>query len=227
MYVPSYRPGYIESAAFSSIPEIIMCLEDGTPDHEKSAARYLAANAVSMLKELGKTVIVRVNDLHSEYIEADLEVIVPAAPDRIRLPKVTGIDDIATIIADVQLRTRIGNSIPKLEVMIENLAVVSELDAILGLFPEHVQAVTIGGEDLLKDFDQTSVSNRSFQLYSDLLAHVVEISNRHDKPVYDTVFMNLHSPSDFRAACEKSRKRGFKGRSIIHPSQFPIVQEVY
>ena len=55
---------------------------------EKDSARFLVCNALRYHRPKDKYVVVRVNGIYSEYIEEDLEAIVRARPDAIRIPNV-------------------------------------------------------------------------------------------------------------------------------------------
>ena len=67
---------------------LVYDLEDSVPAAEKDSARFLVYNALRFQRPKDKYIVVRVNGIYSEYIDEDLEAIVRARPDAIRIPKV-------------------------------------------------------------------------------------------------------------------------------------------
>jgi len=227
MYVPAYRPGFIEAAACSQVPTIILCLEDGTPDHRKRDARFLASHGIGFLRQFGKTVTVRVNAPDSGFLPRDLDIIVPSEPDNLRLPKISGVKELRDIVARVdELRTPGGNA-PNFELMVETISCAQNLEDIIAPFAKRITAITVGGEDLRLDFEKSGKAQSRFASYSQTLDHVISVSGKFGKPAYDTTYMDLSSAENFKASCEDSLAQGFSNRSIIHPAQYPIASGVY
>ncbi|MDD6888592.1 MAG: aldolase/citrate lyase family protein, partial [bacterium] len=85
--VPGNNPGMVRDAHIYGSDSIMFDLEDSVAVTEKDAARFLVYNALTHLKYGSKELVVRINDLGSGLGVADLEAIVRAQPDVIRLPK--------------------------------------------------------------------------------------------------------------------------------------------
>ena len=88
LYAGGTSPVKMIQAGFYNEDCIVYDLEDSVSVGEKDAARFLVYNLVKYQRPKNKYVVVRVNGLYSEYLDEDLEAIVRAQPDAIRLPKV-------------------------------------------------------------------------------------------------------------------------------------------
>lgn len=94
LFVPGNNPGMIRDAHIYGSDSIMFDLEDSVSINEKDAARFLVYNALSNLKYGNKELVVRINDLSSGLGIQDLEAIVRAKPDVIRLPKTECAQDV-------------------------------------------------------------------------------------------------------------------------------------
>src|SRR3954466_14013112 len=94
LYVPGNNPGMIRDANIYGDDSIMFDLEDSVSLHEKDSARLLVYEALTS-HNYGRTeILVRVNDLHTPFEREDLEAIVRAKPDAIRLPKTETPEDV-------------------------------------------------------------------------------------------------------------------------------------
>ncbi|NLB61039.1 MAG: citrate lyase subunit beta, partial [Clostridiales bacterium] len=87
LFVPGNNPGMIRDAHIYGSDCIMFDLEDSVSINEKDAARFLVYNALTTLNYGKKELVVRINGLDSKLGIDDLEAIVRAQPDVIRLPK--------------------------------------------------------------------------------------------------------------------------------------------
>ena len=88
LYASASSPVNMIQAAFYEEDCLVYDLEDSVSAAEKDSARFLVCNALRYHRPKDKYVVVRVNGIYSEYIEEDLEAVVRARPDAIRIPKV-------------------------------------------------------------------------------------------------------------------------------------------
>ena len=94
MFVPGNNPGMIKDAGIYGADCIMFDLEDSVSVNEKDAARFLVYSALMTLDYSPAEIVVRINDLSSGLGVADLEAIVRARPDVIRLPKTEAAQDV-------------------------------------------------------------------------------------------------------------------------------------
>ena len=94
LFVPGNNPGMIRDAHIYGSDSIMFDLEDSVAITEKDTARFLVYKALTTLNYGKKELVVRINDLSSGIGIMDLEAIVRARPDVIRLPKTETAQDV-------------------------------------------------------------------------------------------------------------------------------------
>ena len=94
MFVPGNNPGMIRDAHIYGADSIMFDLEDSVSYAEKDAARLLVYNAIKTLNFGSKEIVVRINDLSSGLGVEDLEAVVRAGVQVVRLPKTDSAQDV-------------------------------------------------------------------------------------------------------------------------------------
>ena len=94
MFVPGNNPGMIRDAHIYGADSIMFDLEDSVAYTEKDAARFLVYNALKTLHFGTKETVVRINDLSSGLGVKDLEAVVRAGVQVVRLPKTDNAQDV-------------------------------------------------------------------------------------------------------------------------------------
>lgn len=226
-YVPGYKPNYIEYAMTFYPMNIILCLEDGTPEDKKQEARYVVKNALQEFTDSEHTLIVRINSVHTPHWERDLEEVVPQRPDRIRLPMIKTADDLRQIERKVQemLRDLGLDYSPKYEVMIECSEAIANIGDIHQA-SDNIYAFTFGGTDYFNDCVAKGLLDPAREVLS-AKQKLGAYCRSMELQCFDTTYMAFRDLEGFREDCLLSREYGFTGRSVIHPDQVAVVQEIY
>src|SRR5512147_140964 len=92
LYVPGNMPGMLQNIPVFDADVVVIYLEDAVPLSEKDAARILARNFLRLSHDRRNQLYVRINPLDTPYAQPDLDEILPALPDGIRLPKAESSD---------------------------------------------------------------------------------------------------------------------------------------
>ena len=93
MFIPGNNPGMLINADIYGADTLILDVEDSVAITEKDAARHLVRQALLHVPYT-REVAVRINHIQTPYGYKDLEMLLPAKPDMIRLPKAECADDI-------------------------------------------------------------------------------------------------------------------------------------
>ena len=94
MFVPGNNPGMFREAHSYGADSIMFDLEDSVAYTEKDAARLLVYNALRSLNFGSRETVVRINDLSSGLGIEDLEAVVRAGVQVVRLPKTDSAQDV-------------------------------------------------------------------------------------------------------------------------------------
>jgi citrate lyase subunit beta/citryl-CoA lyase len=235
LFVPADGGSKLDKAMSSGADAVIVDLEDSIPAQGKAAARASAADFVKTA--VGATsrprLLVRVNGIATGLIDADLDAIVPAAPDAIMLPKAEGGASIVHADAKLSAREAICGLV---DGAIEIVAIATETATALFLAGTYrgastrLAALTWGAEDLSAELGAESNRDaqgnfldpyrlaRSLCLAAAAAARVLAI---------DTVFVAFRNDAGLRRECEEARRDGFTGKLAIHPAQVAIINEVF
>jgi citrate lyase subunit beta/citryl-CoA lyase len=227
LYIPGNHPGMLQNCAIYGSDAVIFDLEDAISISEKDSARKLVKHALKGFDYGNIGVIVRVNGRDTSYFEADLEEIVPANPDAIRLPKVDSAED---VLAADELISRLeeANGLPRgrigIQAMLETARAIVNVNSIAAASPRLV-GLTLGGQDLAADLGIRATKEGYELLYAK--SAVVIAAKAHGLQAFDTVFTDVNDAEGLREQAAVGFALGFSGKAAIHPSQIPVINAVY
>jgi citrate lyase subunit beta/citryl-CoA lyase len=205
---------------------VLLDLEDSITYSEKDAARNLVKNALINL-ELKVGIAVRINPLDSKFALSDLEEIVPVQPDALRIPKVESAQQIVKldqIIASIEKEEKIKVGSTKIMVMLETAKGILNAEEI-ACSSKRISALTIGAEDLTADIGTVRSEQGDELFYA--RSRVALAAAASNISVFDSVYSNINNKKGLIEEAEKSKKLGFTGKAVIHPSQVSPVNKVF
>ena len=235
LFVPGDSEKKMGKGLESGADCLFIDLEDSVATANKDAARKMAREFLSSARKADKRPLlyVRVNALDTGMTDADLDAVMPGAPDGILLPKSQGGADVQHLAAKLAVREA-ENDLPDGATRICCVA-TETASAIFGLASyrgasRRLSALTWGAEDLSADLGAETnrladgthapvyVLARNMTLLAAVSAGVQPI---------DTVYPNFRDDAGFRRECIEARRDGFTGKMAIHPAQVPIINEVF
>ena len=109
MFVPGNNPGMMADAHIYGPDSIMLDLEDSVTMAEKDAARLLVYNALKSIDYGDTEMVVRINPLSTPYGKKDVEAVVKAGVDVIRMPKTETADEVRELEAEIiKVETELG-----------------------------------------------------------------------------------------------------------------------
>lgn len=226
MFMPGNKPKMLNNGASYGANCLILDLEDAIAVTQKDAARNLVAFALREL-DFPCEIAIRPNHISTPYGLDDLKVVLPAKPDIIRLPKVESAEDIkfvSDMIDEVEAKEGFTPGTIKMMAAIETVKGMRQAYQIATASPRMV-ALAIGGEDYITDL-QTHRTEHGIELFfarSQLLAAAREAGIQ----AIDTVYSNVKNMDGFRDEVTRIKEMGFDGKSVVHPSQIAVVNEIF
>ena len=88
LYMPGANPRALEKAKSLTADMLILDLEDAVAPDAKAEARQVISDAVNERAYGAREVVIRINDLDTQWGHDDLKMAVAARPDGILVPKV-------------------------------------------------------------------------------------------------------------------------------------------
>lgn len=222
LYMPGSKPRALEKARGLPADALILDLEDAVVPDEKARARALVCDAVRQGGYGGRKLLVRVNALDTEWGPADLAAAAAAGADAILLPKVERATD---VVAAAELLT--AHAAPRrtrLWAMMETPRAVLNAAAIAASHP-RLEGFVMGTNDLAKDLGARQTPERTALLPS--LGICLLAARAEGLVAIDGVHNAFQDVEGLRVACRQGRDLGFDGKSLIHPDQLAVANEVF
>ena len=224
LYMPGSNARALEKAKTIAADALILDLEDAVAPDAKAVARDQVCAAVKAGGYGKRELIIRINALDTPWGNADLDAAVAAAPDAILLPKPGSGADI------VRVSETLARAADKthLWAMIETpLAIlnVQDIAAASRLAGARLACFVMGTNDLVKETRADLSASRRPALY--WLSATVTAARAYGLDVLDGVYNNFKDVEGFRRECVHGRALGFDGKTLIHPDQVAIANEVF
>ncbi|MBQ3963796.1 MAG: citrate (pro-3S)-lyase subunit beta [Firmicutes bacterium] len=227
MFVPGNNPGMIKDAGIFGADCIMFDLEDSVAMTEKDAARFLVYNALTTL-DYGKTeIVVRINDLSSGLGVEDLEAIVRAQPDVIRLPKTENAQDVIDCEKEIErIEREAGIPVGTTGMM----AAIETAGGVLNAYEiahssKRLIGIALGAEDYVTDL-KTTRSDDGTELFF-ARGMILNAARSAGIDALDTVYSDVNNEEGFIREATLIKKMGFSGKSIINPRQIAPLHEIF
>lgn len=216
LYVPGYDERKIEKALASEADAVVLDLEDAVAPDRKDEARETVFQVLRSEPE--KPVFVRVNAVGTELAAADIDAVVGRHLAGLRLPKIEYVESVRLVAETLkELRSEAG-----IQCLIESAL---GLERAFEIANSHVgvTGISLGEADLAADL---GVSDEAGLLYA--RSRIVTAARAAGLPhPVQSVYTNVRDLDGLRRSTEEGKRLGFVGRSTIHPSQVPFVNEVF
>ncbi len=221
LFVPANNARAMQKARSLPADVIIFDLEDAVHTQQKQEARESALKALKSKAYGHRERVVRINDINSRDGLDDLIAIAQGGADALLLPKVTNPEQVAQAAS---MSRQLGAS--------ENLAIWANVETPLGVInaaaiaavPECA-ALVMGTNDLRACLGISHDTDRTPLLYS--LSAVLCAARAYGKLAFDGTFINLGNLSDLESECIEGKKLGFDGKTLIHPEQIDITNQIF
>lgn len=226
LFVPGNNPGMIRDAHIYGSDSIMFDLEDSVSIHEKDAARFLVYNALTTLRYGKKELVVRINDLSSGLGIADLEAIVRAKPNVIRLPKTETAQDVLDCEREIARIEREAGIEPGSTGM---MAAIESAKGVLHAYEiatssKRLVGIALGAEDYVTDLRTTRSDGTELFFARNMILNAARAAGI---DALDTVYSDVNNEEGFLAEARLIKKLGFSGKSVINPRQIAPLHQVF
>ena len=231
MFVPGNNPGMMADAHIYGPDSIMLDLEDSVTMAEKDAARLLVYNALKTIDYGDTEMVVRINPLNTPYGKKDVEAVVKAGVDVIRMPKTETADEVREVEEEIlKWETELG-CVGRTKIM----AAIESALGIVNAYPiatasKRMMGIALGAEDYCANLktQRTQGDNPNFGIELLQARQMIVVAARAAGiDALDTVYSNLNDMDTFRREVELIKALGFDGKSIINPRQIEIINDVF
>jgi len=219
--MPGSNARALEKARTLDADTLILDLEDAVSPESKVIARQQVTRSIKAGGYGDRELIVRINALDTPWGNDDLQALASSGADAILLPKVENRHQVEE--ARERLITAGGAPQQKFWIMAETPRGILDLDAICAA--PGLNAIVMGTSDLGKEL---RVSNNQPRMgLIGALSHGILVARAHGLDIIDGVYPGIDADADFLASCEQGLELGFAGKTLIHPRQIAIANQVF
>jgi len=227
----------LEKAQSLQVDEVFFDLEDAVAPSAKDEAR---ANAVEWLNKgdwTGKTMVVRINGVQTDWCYKDVVELVAGAGEKldcIMIPKnesahhVEFVEDLVRMVEnDNGIKNRIG-----FELLIESAAGLTYIDEIAAA-SARCETLIFGYADMSASLGLPAIPAGSpmpgypgDHLHAGLFATIVA-ARTFGLQAIDGPFVAIQDIDGLRERATKSKGLGYEGKWALHPGQIEVLHEVF
>ena len=227
MFIPGNNPAMLKDAFIYGPDALMFDLEDSVSPLEKDAARQLVYMALKTIDYTPCERVVRINALSSPHGQADVEAMVAAGVDVIRMPKTETAQDVldceAAIVAAELKYGREPESVGLLAAIESAKGVLNAVE--IAKSSKRLLGIALGAEDFCADLGvRRSTEGSELQLARQTIVLAAKAAGI---DALDTVFSNVADEEGFVAETQRIKALGFTGKSVIHPRQIEPVHRVF
>lgn len=235
LYVPSNSWRMINNATSEGADAIILDLEDGCPIAEKETGRVFARDSISMLKQHGLDVFVRVNSMETGLTATDIRYVAVPGLEGIMLAKTESQEDVSALEALLKEQEK-EKDIPPGSIQV--MALLETPKGILNIreiisASERVMAVGFGAGDFSREMGAgMGVTKLSPDEYFPMILHarssIAMAARAAGVQAIDTPYFGLVIDLEgLRRESEKVKLLGFSGKQLTHPRHVEVANEVF
>ncbi|HFX5704005.1 TPA: citrate (pro-3S)-lyase subunit beta [Streptococcus pyogenes] len=226
MFVPGANAAMLRDAPLFGADSVMFDLEDSVSLKEKDTSRALVHFALKTFDYSSVETVVRVNGLDS-CGALDIEAVVLAGVNVIRLPKTETAQDIVDVEAVIERverengievgRTRIMAAIESAEGVLNARDISKASKRLIG--------IALGAEDYV-----TNMKTRRYPDGQELFfarSMILHAARAAGIAAIDTVYSDVNNTEGFQNEVRMIKQLGFDGKSVINPRQIPLVNEIY
>lgn len=226
MFVPGANAAMLRDAPLFGADSVMFDLEDSVSLKEKDTSRALVHFALKTFDYSSVETVVRVNCLDS-CGALDIEAVVLAGVNVIRLPKTETAQDIVDVEAVIERverengievgRTRMMAAIESAEGVLNAREIAKASKRLIG--------IALGAEDYV-----TNMKTRRYPDGQELFfarSMILHAARAAGIAAIDTVYSDVNNTEGFQNEVRMIKQLGFDGKSVINPRQIPLVNEIY
>lgn len=221
LYMPAANTRALDKATGIPADSLIFDLEDAVAPDAKAEARTNAVDAARSGRYGSREITIRCNGLATDWGTDDLRAAATSGAAAVVIPKVETASEIDAVAEVLDA----AGAPPEMAVwaMIETPRAIFEVRGIAA--HPRVPVLVMGTNDLARELRAVQVPGRA-----PLLAHLATalLAGREaGVAVLDGVYNDVRDPDGCRIECEQGFEMGFDGKTLVHPSQVEIANEVW
>lgn len=226
LFLPGANAAMLSNAFIYRPDSIMFDLEDAVSLREKDAARVLVFHALQHPMYQDIETVVRINPLNTPFGLQDLEAVVSAGVDVVRLPKTDSPEDIYELEAHIErIEKACGREVGSTRVMAAIESALGVVNAVaIARCSKRLIGIALAAFDYVMDM-QTERGDGSELFYARCaVLHAARVAGI---DAFDVVWSDINDEEGFLKEVDHIRKLGFNGKSLINPRQIDLLHNAY
>lgn len=227
LFVPGHNAAMLATAHIYKPDAIMFDLEDAVALKEKDTTRLMVFHALQNPLYNDIETVVRINPLYTPFGHQDMEAVVRAGVDIVRLPMVSTVEQVLEadrLIGEIEQACGRQPGSTQLMAAIESAEGVANIFAIARCCP-RLMAIALAAEDYVCDL-KTTRSQSGEELFL-ARTRMVVAARAAGIACYDAVHSDVNDEEGFIQQAQLAKRLGFDGKSLINPRQIDLLHHVY
>jgi citrate lyase subunit beta/citryl-CoA lyase len=226
LFLPGANAAMLSTAFVYKPDSIMFDLEDAVSLREKDSARLLVFHALQNPVYREIETVVRINPLNTPYGLKDLEAVVRAGVDVVRLPKTDKPEDVYELEAHVErIERECGREVGSTQLMAAIESAIGVVNAYaIATSSKRMIGIALAGFDYCVDM-QTERGDGTELFYA--RCAVLHAARAAGIDAFDVVYSDVNDEEGFLKEVELIRRLGYNGKSLINPRQIELLHNAY
>jgi citrate lyase subunit beta/citryl-CoA lyase len=222
LYMPAANERALEKAKTIPADAIIFDLEDAVAPDSKEAARANAVAAAESGDYGSRELTIRCNGLDTPWGVDDLAAASQSGASAVVIPKVGSVE----YLDEVSERLDAAGADPSMKIwaMVETPTAIFDVRALAAHW--RVAVLVMGTNDLAREL-RSSLGAPGRHPLLPHLATALAAAREAGKVILDGVYNDVKDLDGFRTECVQGFEMGFDGKTLIHPGQVEICNDVW
>jgi citrate lyase subunit beta/citryl-CoA lyase len=222
LYMPAANERALEKAKTIAADAIIFDLEDAVAPDAKEAARVNAVAAASSGEYGSRELTIRCNGLDTPWGIDDLAAAAQSGAAAVVIPKVGSVE----YLDQVSDRLDAAGAHPDMRIwaMVETPTAIFDVRALAAHW--RVEVLVMGTNDLAREL-RSSLGALGRHPLVPHLATALAAAREAGKVILDGVYNDVRDDAGFRVECVQGFEMGFDGKTLVHPGQVDICNDVW
>ena len=222
LFIPGANAAMLSTSFVYGADAVMFDLEDAVSLREKDTARLLVHHALQHPLYRDVETVVRINPLSTPFGLADLEAVVRAGVDMVRLPKTDSKEDIHELEAQVErIERECGREVGSTKLMAAGESGRGGGKAGAG---PRLSAIALAAFDYVMDMGPSRGDGTELFYARCAVLHAARVAGI---AAYDVVWSDINNEEGFLAEANLAKNLGFNGKSLVNPRQIELLHQVY
>ena len=233
LFVPGDSKKKLDKVQDSKADAVIICLEDAVSEKNKPFARVAVREYLQTYRGKSKPQLwVRVNPITTDHMLNDLVAVMAGAPQGLFLPKPSTNNDFRKLdhyLTALEVQNDLEQGSTKIMSIAESCIGTINQGTFAAATP-RLSAMCWGAEDMAADLGaSTNTDEDGVHLLVHRMnrANCLVICGAGNMQPIDGICADFRNEEKLRDECRRARVEGFKGKLAIHPSQVPVINEMF